>query len=168
MAGIDLGIATGVLATFLGSDPIVVGGTPEQKHHWMSRIADEALLWPTAPPSRRPAATWRADHQGRAGVNEDGTSPATTSPAASSGSATAAWPKSTPSWPLAPGGPSWFVVERMRRRFQQRQAGGQARHPRQQHGRALPGRCLCPADRLMGCVEGQGLAQAQAVFGYTR
>src|SRR6188472_4553434 len=31
MARIDLGVATGVLATFLGSDPIVVGGTPEQK-----------------------------------------------------------------------------------------------------------------------------------------
>jgi hypothetical protein len=31
MASIDLGIATGVLATFLGSNPIVVGGTPEQK-----------------------------------------------------------------------------------------------------------------------------------------
>ena len=29
MARVDLGIATGVLATFLGSDPIRVGGTPE-------------------------------------------------------------------------------------------------------------------------------------------
>ena len=44
MAGIDLGIATGVLATFLGTDPIVVGGTQEQKHYWMSRIANEGLL----------------------------------------------------------------------------------------------------------------------------
>ena len=31
MASIDLGIATGVLATFLGTDPINVGATPEQK-----------------------------------------------------------------------------------------------------------------------------------------
>ena len=45
MAGIDLGIATGVLATFLGSDPIVVGGTPEQKKLWLSRIANEGLLF---------------------------------------------------------------------------------------------------------------------------
>jgi alkylation response protein AidB-like acyl-CoA dehydrogenase len=30
MARIDLGIATSVLATFLGSDPITVGATPEQ------------------------------------------------------------------------------------------------------------------------------------------
>ena len=31
LARIDLGIATGVLATFVGTDPLVVGGTPEQK-----------------------------------------------------------------------------------------------------------------------------------------
>ena len=33
MAEIDLGIATGVLATVLGMDPISVGATPEQKAH---------------------------------------------------------------------------------------------------------------------------------------
>src|SRR5215831_18835375 len=31
LARIDLGIATGVLATFLGSEPLRVGGTPEQQ-----------------------------------------------------------------------------------------------------------------------------------------
>ena len=31
MAAIDRGIATGVLATFLGADPILFGGTEEQK-----------------------------------------------------------------------------------------------------------------------------------------
>ena len=36
MARIDLGIATAVLATFLGSDPITVGATPEQKKLWLS------------------------------------------------------------------------------------------------------------------------------------
>ena len=45
MARIDLGIATSVLATFLGSDPITVGATPEQKKIWLSRIADEGLLF---------------------------------------------------------------------------------------------------------------------------
>ena len=44
MASFDLGVATGVLATFLGSDPISVGATEEQKAYWMGRIADEALL----------------------------------------------------------------------------------------------------------------------------
>ncbi len=44
LARIDLGVATGVLATFLGSDPIIVGGTAEQQRHWMTRIAEEGLL----------------------------------------------------------------------------------------------------------------------------
>ncbi|MGZ4674582.1 MAG: acyl-CoA dehydrogenase family protein, partial [Ilumatobacteraceae bacterium] len=44
MARIDVGVATAVLATFLGSDPILVGGTPEQVKQWMTRIADEGLL----------------------------------------------------------------------------------------------------------------------------
>ncbi|HZU43352.1 MAG TPA: acyl-CoA dehydrogenase family protein, partial [Terriglobales bacterium] len=43
MARIDLGIATSLFATFLGSDPITVGATPEQKKFWMSRIAKEGL-----------------------------------------------------------------------------------------------------------------------------
>src|SRR5579871_5005130 len=45
MARIDLGVATAVLATFLGSDPITVGATPEQKKIWLSRIADEGILF---------------------------------------------------------------------------------------------------------------------------
>src|SRR5512134_3487492 len=45
MARIDLGIATAVLATFLGSDPITVGATPEQKKYWLTRIAEEGLIF---------------------------------------------------------------------------------------------------------------------------
>jgi len=45
MARIDLGIATAVLATFLGSDPITMGASPEQKKNWLSRIASEGLLF---------------------------------------------------------------------------------------------------------------------------
>src|SRR5512147_1458803 len=45
MARIDLGIATSVLATFLGSDPITVGGTHEQKKKWLGKIADEGILF---------------------------------------------------------------------------------------------------------------------------
>ena len=45
MARIDLGVATSVLATFLGSDPITVGATPEQKKLWLTRIAEEGILF---------------------------------------------------------------------------------------------------------------------------
>ena len=45
MARIDLGVATSLFATFLGSDPITVGATLEQKKLWLSRIADEGILF---------------------------------------------------------------------------------------------------------------------------
>ena len=44
LARIDLGIATAIFATFLGTDPIRVGGTEEQKNKWMTKIADEGAL----------------------------------------------------------------------------------------------------------------------------
>ncbi|MGB2578306.1 alkylation response protein AidB-like acyl-CoA dehydrogenase [Elusimicrobium simillimum] len=44
LARIDLGIGTSVFATFLGSDPLNVGGTQEQKAKWFGKIASEQLL----------------------------------------------------------------------------------------------------------------------------
>ena len=35
---VDLGVATGLLATFLGSDPIIFGGTEKQKKKWMQLL----------------------------------------------------------------------------------------------------------------------------------
>ncbi|MFO7683376.1 MAG: acyl-CoA dehydrogenase family protein, partial [Chloroflexota bacterium] len=69
---------------------------------------------------------------------------------------------------LAPGGPTWFIVDK-------EVAGFTKGKPEDKHGiRASNTAALfledvyVPADRLIGGVEGQGLAQAQAVFGYTR
>jgi len=58
MARIDLGVATSVLATFLGSDPITVGATPEQKKIWLSRIAEEGILFAYGATEPDAAATW--------------------------------------------------------------------------------------------------------------
>ena len=54
MARLDVGVATSVLATFLGSDPIFVGATPEQKRTWLTEIAEKASCTPTGRPSPRP------------------------------------------------------------------------------------------------------------------
>src|ERR1022692_3007656 len=45
MARLYLGIATSVLATFLGSAPSTLGAAPEQKKPWLTRIADEVLFF---------------------------------------------------------------------------------------------------------------------------
>ena len=67
-----------------------------------------------------------------------------------------------------PAGPSWFIVEKGA-------AGFAHDKPENKHGirtsntAALSlNKVYVDADRLVGGVEGQGLMQAQAVFGYTR
>ena len=45
MARHDIGLATAVFATFLGSDPIVVGATEEQKALWLGMIAEQGAVF---------------------------------------------------------------------------------------------------------------------------
>jgi alkylation response protein AidB-like acyl-CoA dehydrogenase len=168
MAGIDLGIATAVLATFLGSDPITVGGTPEQKKFWMDRIACEGLLvayGATEPQagSDLAALTTRAEP-----VTEDGTVTGYRITGRKQWISNGGVADLYSILALAPGGPSWFLVEKGADGFT-------AGKPEDKHGiRASNTAALylenvyVPADRLLGEVEGLGLAQAQAVFGYTR
>ena len=170
MARIDLGVATSVLATFLGSDPITVGATPEQKKLWLSRIADEGILFAygaTEPDagSDLGALQTTADrvmegdqivgykHQRQQAVDQQRRHRRRLHRSGQH----ARRPKLVHRGAAARAG------------FSPRQAGKQARHPPQQHGGALvQRRSMSIADRLIGGVEGQGLIQAQAVFGYTR
>ncbi|MFZ1085632.1 MAG: acyl-CoA dehydrogenase family protein [Terracidiphilus sp.] len=168
MARIDLGLATTVFATFLGSEPITVGATPAQKKQWLSRIANEGLIFAygaTEPDagSDLGALRTRAERVMRdgnlAGYKING-SKQWISNGGIAGACTI----------LAntPGGPSWFIVEKGAKGFTQDE-------PENKHGIRLSNTAalafsdvLVEADRLVGGVEGQGLLQAQAVFGYTR
>ncbi len=168
MAAIDLGVATGVLATFLGSDPVRVGGTEEQRAYWMGRIAEEALLMAYGATEPQAGSDLAAMTTRAVPVQENG---------AVSGyrlSGRKQWISNGgvadlySILALAPGGPSWFIVERGAEGFS-------AGKPEDKHGiRASNTAALfldevyVPADRLVGQEEGKGLAQAQAVFGYTR
>jgi len=168
MARIDLGVATAVLATFLGSDPITVGATPEQKKHWLSRIANEGLLFAygaTEPDAGSDLGALRttADRVTQDGrvvgykingnkqwISNGGIADAYTVLA------------NTPS------GPSWFILEKGAKGFSHDE-------PEDKHGIRLSNTAALAfndvyvdAARLIGGVEGQGLNQAQAVFGYTR
>ena len=69
---------------------------------------------------------------------------------------------------LAPGGPSWFVVEKGT-------PGFSTAPPEDKHGIRLSDTAALflddvtvPAENLVGREEGRGLTQAQQVFGYTR
>ncbi|HET9305665.1 MAG TPA: acyl-CoA dehydrogenase family protein [Candidatus Sulfotelmatobacter sp.] len=168
MAHIDLGVATAVLATFLGSDPITVGATPEQKKHWLSRIAEEGILF--AYGATEPEAG-----------SDLGALKTTADPVVKDGKVVGYKINGNKQWisnggiadaysvlANTPGGPSWFIVEKGAKGFTHDE-------PENKHGIRLSNTAALAfsdvyvdVDRLIGGVEGQGLNQAQAVFGYTR
>jgi alkylation response protein AidB-like acyl-CoA dehydrogenase len=168
MARLDVGVATSVLATFLGSDPIFVGATPEQKRTWLSEIADKGVLYAygaTEPDAGSDLAALKT----------------TATPVLTDGAVTGYRLNGRKQWisnggiadkysilARAPGGPSWFVLDRGTDGFTQNR-------PEDKHGIRLSNTAalfledaLVPAGNLVGDAEGQGLLQAQQVFGYTR
>jgi alkylation response protein AidB-like acyl-CoA dehydrogenase len=168
MAGIDLGIATGVLATFLGTDPITVGGTPEQKALWMGRIAEEGLLVAYGATEPQAGSDLGSLKTKADPVYEDGKLVGYKITGRKQWISNGGVADLYTILALAPGGPSWFVLEKD-------VAGFSKNKPEDKHGiRASNTAALfledvyVDADRLVGGVEGAGLAQAQAVFGYTR
>ncbi len=168
VAHTDVGVATGVLATFLGSEPISVGGTPEQKERWLGRIAAEGVLMAygaTEPAAGSDLAALRTVAErvlengeivgyeitgNKQWISNGGVADLITVLA------------------NTPNGPTWFVVEKGA-------AGLTAGKPEEKHGiRASNTAALTfenvrvNPDDLIGLEEGQGLSQAQSVFGYTR
>ena len=168
MARVDVGVATGVLATFLGSDPISVGGTPEQQKRWMTRIADEGILMAYGATEPAAGSDLGALRSTAMRVEEDGKVVGYKISGAKQWISNGGVADVYTILANAPGGPSWFIVEKGT-------PGLSAGKPEDKHGiRASNTAALSldevyvDADRLVGGVEGQGLVQAQAVFGYTR
>ncbi|MBI5103402.1 MAG: acyl-CoA dehydrogenase family protein [Solirubrobacterales bacterium] len=168
MAAIDLGIATSVLATFLGSDPITVGGTPEQQHRWMTRIAEEGVLFAYGATEPDAGSDLAALKTVAKPVQENGTVRGYRITGAKQWISNGGVAELATVLALAPGGPTWFVVERDTPGFTHG-------HHEDKHGIRLSNTAALflddvevPADALVGGVEGQGLVQAQQVFGYTR
>jgi alkylation response protein AidB-like acyl-CoA dehydrogenase len=168
MARIDLGVATAVLATFLGSDPITVGATPEQKKIWLTRIAEEGILFAygaTEPEAGSDLGSLRTTADP---VNENGRVVGYKINGNKQWISNGGIADAYTVLANTPGGPSWFVVEKGAKGFSHDE-------PEDKHGIRLSNTAALafsdvyvPIDRLIGGVEGQGLNQAQAVFGYTR
>ncbi len=168
MAAIDLGVATSVLATFLGSDPITVGGTREQKRRWMTRIAEEGLLMAycaTEPDAGSDLAAMKTTAKP---VTENGAVRGYEINGAKQWISNGGVADLSSVLALAPGGPSWFVIDAGLDGFTH------GEHE-DKHGIRLSNTAALfledvhvDADNLVGGVEGQGLVQAQQVFGFTR
>jgi alkylation response protein AidB-like acyl-CoA dehydrogenase len=168
MARIDLGVATAVLATFLGSDPITVGATPEQKKRWLSRIAEEGILFAYGATEPEAGSDLGALKTTADRVMQDGKVVGYKINGAKQWISNGGIADAYTVLANAPGGPSWFILEKGVKGFSHDE-------PEDKHGIRLSNTAALAfsdvyvdADRLIGGVEGQGLLQAQAVFGYTR
>jgi alkylation response protein AidB-like acyl-CoA dehydrogenase len=168
-AKIDLGLATAMLAVALGTDPIRVGCTPAQKQRWIPRIANEGLIVayavtePEAGSNVQNVKTeaqpitdpdGRVTHYRLTGVKQF----------VSNGSIADLYTVLA----KAPGGPSFFLVERST-------PGIEPGKHEVKHGIRLSDTAqvllqdvVVPADQLVGEREGDGLKQANEVFGFTR
>jgi alkylation response protein AidB-like acyl-CoA dehydrogenase len=168
MARIDLGIATAVLATFLGSDPITVGATPEQKKIWLTRIAEEGVLFAYGATEPDAGSDLGALQTTAERVERDGRIVGYRISGSKQWISNGGIADVYTVLANTPGGPSWFVVEKDAPGFTHDK-------PENKHGIRTSNTAALSlssvdvdADRLIGGVEGQGLLQAQAVFGYTR
>ncbi len=168
MAAIDLGVATGVLATFLGSDPISFGGTEEQKKHWLGRIAEEGLLFAYGATEPAAGSDLGALKTTATPVVEDGKTVGYRINGAKQWISNGGYADVYTILANTPAGPTWFILEKGAEGFSHGK-------PEDKHGlRASNTAALSlsdvyvPVENLVGGVEGQGLLQAQLVFGYTR
>ncbi len=169
MAKMDLAVATSFLAICLGMDPIRVGATPEQRAKYIRKIAEEGLIVAygvTEPEagsnvqSLKTKAERVLDESGRVkGYKLNGQKQFITNGGVADLYTILA---------DTPEGPSFFIVE----------AGAEGLIPgkhEDKHGIRASDTCpltledlFVPAENLVGGIEGQGLKQANQVFGYTR
>lgn len=168
-AQIDLGLATSMLAVALGTDPIRVGCTDAQRERWLPRIAGEGLVVAyavTEPEAGSNVQNVQTQARRITDANGNVTHYALTGAKQFITNGSIADLYSVLA--KAPDGPSFFIVER----------GTQGLTPGKheiKHGirasdtaQVLFDDVVVPADQLIGEKEGEGLKQANEVFGFTR
>jgi alkylation response protein AidB-like acyl-CoA dehydrogenase len=168
MARHDVGLATSVLATFLGSDPIFVGATEDQKTRWLTEIAEQGLLYAYGATEPDAGSDLGALKTTATPVEEDGKVVGYRLNGRKQWISNGGISDRTTILALAPGGPTWFVVDPTTPGFTRNK-------PEDKHGIRLSNTAALfhddvyvPVEDLIGGVEGLGLVQAQQVFGYTR
>jgi alkylation response protein AidB-like acyl-CoA dehydrogenase len=169
MAKMDMAVATAFLAICLGMDPIMVGSTRDQKEKYIRKIADEGLIVAYGVTEPEAGSNVQAlktkaervlDEQGNIrGYKINGQKQFITNGGVADLYTILA---------DAPDGPSFFIIE----------AGAEGLNPgkhEDKHGIRASDTCpltledlYVPVENLVGGIEGQGLKQANQVFGYTR
>ncbi len=169
MARKDIGLATAVFATFLGSDPIVVGATEEQKAEWLGAIAERGVVFAygaTEPEAGSDLGAMRT--KAKPVTDADGKVTAYRINGRKQWISNGSIADYTTILAATPEGPTWFVVPKGT-------PGFAAAPPEDKHGLRLSNTAALflddvevPVSALIGAEAGKGLVQAQLVFGYTR
>ncbi|MGD8368838.1 MAG: acyl-CoA dehydrogenase family protein [Desulfobacterales bacterium] len=169
MSRICLGIATAFFAIQLGADPLMVGGTEEQKQRWLGAIAEGKSLvaYAVTEPgagSNLAALTTKADPVtddagNRIGYRVNGNKQFIS---------TGGYADFITLLAKTPEGPTFFVVEKGTEGFVQ--GKGEEKHGiRASNTSPLTFTdVFVPPENVIGGEPGRGLKQANAVFGYTR
>jgi alkylation response protein AidB-like acyl-CoA dehydrogenase len=168
-AKVDLGVATSMLAVALGTDPIRVGCTHEQKQNWMTRIANEGLI--VAYGVTEPEAGSNVENlKTKADPITDDSGNVThykingVKQFISNGSIADLYTILA----KTPEGPTFFVVERKTK-------GLEPGKQEDKHGIRLSNTSqviledvVVPIENIVGTKTGQGIKQSNEVFGFTR
>ncbi len=168
-AKICLGVATGFFAIQLGSDPILVGATEEQKEKWLGRIAEGGSLVAyavTEPGAGSNLAALKT--KAEPVVGDDGKVTGYHITGAKQFISTGGYADIVTVLASAPEGPTFFIVEKGMEGFKQHK--GEEKHGiRASNTSPLTfDNVFVPIENLIGAEPGKGLKQANKVFGYTR
>ncbi len=169
MCKICLGVGTGFFAVQLGSDPILVGATDEQKEKWLGKIAEGDTLVAYAVTEANAGSNLAALKTRAEPVTDaDGNVTAYKINGTKQFISTGAYADFVTCLANTPQGPSFFVVEKGTPGFEQ--GKGEEKHGiRASNTSPLTFTDVTvPAENLIGNIPGQGLKQANKVFGYTR
>jgi alkylation response protein AidB-like acyl-CoA dehydrogenase len=168
MARHDIGLATASFATFLGSDPILVGATEEQKQRWLGAIAEQGVVFAYGATEPDAGSDLGALKTVAERIEVDGAVTGYRINGRKQWISNGSIADFTTILARTPDGPTWFTVPKGT-------PGFSAGHHEDKHGLRLSNTAALfldnvevGADHLIGGVEGKGLVQAQQVFGYTR
>jgi len=169
MCKICLGVGTAFFAIQLGADPLMVGGTEEQKAKWLGAIAEGNTLVAyavTEPGAGSNLAALKT--KAEPVCNDDGSIQGYQINGAKQFISTGGYADYVTILANTPEGPSFFVLEKGTKGFHQ--GKGEIKHGiRASNTSALTVEdAFVPVENLIGGVPGQGLKQANKVFGYTR
>ncbi len=169
MCKICLGIGTAFFAIQLGADPLIVGGTEEQKEKWLGAIAEGNSLVAYAVTEPGAGSNLAALKTKAEPVKNDaGEISGYTINGTKQFISTGGYADFITLLANTPEGPTFFVVEKGTPGFVQ--GKGEEKHGiRASNTSPLSlTDVFVPIDNLIGGVPGNGMKQANKVFGYTR